>query len=183
MENKEKIKYLKDIYLQQHYFIDRHDSMSEKYINTLTYIATALTVLFSLNIDGIKDHKTVFAISFTLLISSLSVAIIKVMNVFNPLSKHFIKNRKKINYRTEDINDSFIYYRGIINRVNNGGDNKFIEDISIDNLLKDFMGQIYILAKYCEEKRERLENAKKWVIGTVLMSIVNAVLILYINII
>lgn len=81
MESEEKIKYLKDIYLQQHYFIDRHDSMSEKYINTLTYIATALTVLFSLNIDGIKDYKAVFAISFTLLIIFLSVAIVKVMSV------------------------------------------------------------------------------------------------------
>lgn len=47
MDNEKKLQYLQYIYSQQHYFVDRHDSMAEKFINILLVEVTCLSVVYA----------------------------------------------------------------------------------------------------------------------------------------
>ncbi|CEQ10375.1 Uncharacterised protein [[Clostridium] sordellii] len=183
MKDKDKLKNLKEIYSQQHYFIDRHDSMSEKYISILTFIATALTVLFTLNSDKIRSYKSLFILSFGFLFFFLIVAIVKVIFIFNPLSEYFIRKSSTSENRKDYIMKSYIYYRGIINRIDYEGSARYVENINEQNLIEDITNQIYVLANYNEVKRKRLDKAKIWILITVLIALINVFLILWINLI
>ena len=183
---KEKVNYLKDIYNQQHYFIDRHDSMAERFINILLVEITALAVILSLVTD-IDTFPTVKYIAITIYIILFSITLIKLFLVVRPLSSIAKnKNNEKL-LRSENknrIDDSLVYHQGINAQRKNAVDNEqvpseiFLEKINDDNILKDLVQQIFILAQYSDYKRKKIEDSVKWVIGTTIIGIVVAHLLL-----
>lgn len=170
MDNKDKMQYLQFVYNQQHYFVDRHDSMAEKFINILLVELTCLSVVYALIVNGNKDYNfewfhylTVFAF-----IISFAVSLVKLLYIVRPLST------KAKKYEDESliskgnkvwVRKSSLYYQGIINQIDDAlSSNKvpseiFKNSINIENSTNDLIQQIFILAQYSNYKREKLEQS------------------------
>ena len=183
---KEKVNYLKDIYNQQHYFIDRHDSMAERFINILLVEITALAIILSLVTD-ITTYLTIKYIALAFYIISFSITLIKLFLVIRPLSAIAKDEKNEKILRAENknwIDASLIYYRGInsqrkesIKREKSPSED-YLDKIDENNISKDIVQQIFILAQYSDYKRKQIEKSVKWVIGTTIIGIVVALLLL-----
>lgn len=86
MDKKEKINYIMQIYNRQHYFVDRHDAMAEKFINVLLVEVTALTIIFSIVIQSFGVSIKQYII-LSIYIVLFSITLIKLFLVIRPLSK------------------------------------------------------------------------------------------------
>ncbi len=170
---------LKFIYDKQHYFIDRHETMAGKYFTVLTFITGALTLLISVKLEKLTDHKSVILISFGLLFFCFFVSIFKLINTINPLSSTLLKSHEQIKSKTDWVENSFIYYRGIMDIFNSGGHIEYISKINEQSFINDLSKQIYILANYSDIKRDKLEKAKKWISSTLILSGFNLILVIY----
>lgn len=189
---KAQIENLKYIYQQQHYFIDRHDSMAEKFINILLVEVTALTIILLLTSDIPNDASICSIVKFVgilLYIIAFSITLTKLLLVIRPLSKLAKdKNNNKL-VKEENkkwIKKSLIYYQGINLLRNealendNSSSETFISKLSDENLSKDLVQQIFILAQYSNYKSKLIQKSVKWVIGTTILGVVvTAVLIIF----
>lgn len=188
MDKKEKINYLMQIYDRQHYFVDRHDSMAEKFINVLLVEVTALTIIFSIVIQsfGVSIQQYIFLSIYILL---FSFTLIKLFLVIRPLSKIAINRNNEQIIKKENknwINNSLIYYQGIIARKNDSLDNEkppteeYLKSITDDTIEKDLVQQIFILAQYSDFKRKKLERTVSWTIITSIYGIIVGILLVVI---
>ena len=70
------------------------------------------------------------------------------------------------------IDSSFIYYQGIIARIQEAKNaekvpsQEYINQLDDESLGQDYLQQIFILSQYSKFKKEKLEVALKWIIGT-----------------
>lgn len=185
-EFKEKICYLKDIYQQQHYFIDRHDTMAERFINILLVEITALTIIFSL-VANITTYTVIKAISIIIYITFFSVTLIKLFLVIRPLSAIAKDKDNEELLRNENkkwVDSSLVYYQGInahrkkATEQEESPSETYVSNLKDEIILKDLTQQIFILAQYSEYKSKQIRNSVKWVIGTTVLGIVTIILLI-----
>ena len=189
---KSQIENLKYIYQQQHYFIDRHDSMAEKLINILLVEVTALTIILLLTSNIPKDASICTIVKFVgivLYVIVFSITLTKLLLVIRPLSKlaKDINNNKLVKDENKKwITSSLIYYQGINLHRNTALENEnsptetFISKLTDENLTKDLVQQIFILAQYSNYKSTLIQKSVNWVIVTTILGVVvTAVLIIF----
>ncbi|MBD5532029.1 MAG: hypothetical protein HDQ98_07510 [Lachnospiraceae bacterium] len=183
---KDKITYLKDIYNQQHYFIDRHDSMAEKFINILLVEVTALAIMLSM-VTEIATFAIVKYAAITIYIVLFSITLIKLFLVIRPLSKMARNKNNEALLRAENknwIDASLIYYQGINALRKKAIEQEhiptetFLNSLSDEKISKDLVQQIFILAQYSDYKHRQIQKAVKWIIGTTITGIFAAILLL-----
>lgn len=175
--NKEKVQLLEKIYLQQHYFIDRHDSMAERFMSILLIEATCFAFIFS---TCAKDRTKIFWLTYVqyflvvVFLLLLFTSLIKLFLIVRPLSKK-ARDNGEVLLKTEHkqwIDSSFIYYQGIIARIQEAKNaekvpsQEYINQLDDESLGQDYLQQIFILSQYSKFKKEKLEVALKWIIGT-----------------
>lgn len=179
MENlRDKICYLKDIYDRQHYFVDRHDSMAEKFINILLVETTLLTLIITVLTNNSDICKLKY-IAIVVYIVMFTITLIKLFLVVRPLSG-IAKDNEGSRFW---ISNSIIYYQGINSHKLRALEKEesptkaYLEIINDENICADLTRQILILAQYSEYKNKKLKKSVKWVIGTLLMGVVDAALL------
>lgn len=190
MTDKEKMEYLFEIYNRQHYFIDRHDSMAEKFINILLVEVTCLSVVYTLIFGALEKEQLSLlqAISVFIFILSFVISLIKLLFIVQPLSKKAKKfdNESLVNNENKLwIKKSLLYYQGIINQIEDALTNsivpsqKYLNLLEIDNITNDLIQQIFILAQYSNYKRKKLEIAIYWIIATTIIGLASITLLLF----
>lgn len=190
MDDKEKINYLLNIYNQQHYFIDRHDSMAEKFINILLVEVTCLSIVYTL-IFGAMGKETLSVmqtVSISIFIVVFVVSLIKLLFIVQPLSKKAKKfdNESLVNKENKLwIKKSLFYYQGIINQIEDALTNSkvpsqnYLSLLELENIKNDLVQQVFILAQYSNYKRKKLERAIYWIIATTIMGLISIGLLLF----
>lgn len=189
-ELKSIIEKLKYIYQQQHYFIDRHDSMAEKFINILLVEVTEITIILLLASD-ISNDVSIWAIikyiGVAVYVIAFSITLTKLLLVIRPLSKIAKDKTNNELVKTENkkwIKNSLIYYQGInLHRDTALEEEKsptetFLNELTDENLSKDFVQQIFILAQYSKYKSELIQKSVKWIIGTTILGVIVTVVLI-----
>lgn len=185
-EINEKITHLKDIYNQQHYFIDRHDSMAEKFINILLVEVTALTIILSA-FSSNKNMCIIVYVAIAIYVLFFSITLIKLFLVVRPLSQIAKDKNNEALLRSENknwIDISLFYYQGInAQRKMAIAQEKiptqvYFNNITSENISKDLIQQIFILAQYSIYKHNQIQKSVKWIIATTLIGIFVAILVL-----
>ena len=182
MEKKEKIQYLLGIYDRQHYFVDRHDSMAEKFMNVLLIETTCISIIYTMVFNSIsaKALEWYHIVSVIAFVGIFVLTLIKLLRIVQPLSSKAKKGSEgKIvkNTDKENIRKSIFYYQGIASLEKNAEQRKkspvkqYLKEIEHDNLLDDLAQQIFILTQYSEYKKKKLEKATKWIIWTTITGV------------
>lgn len=190
MDDKDKINYLLNIYNQQHYFIDRHDSMAEKFINILLVEVTCLSIVYTLIFGAIgKETLSVMqTVSISIFIVVFVVSLIKLLFIVQPLSKKAKKfdNESLVNKENKLwIKKSLFYYQGIINQIEDALTNSkvpsqnYLSLLELENIKNDLVQQVFILAQYSNYKRKKLERAIYWIIATTIVGLISIGLLLF----
>ncbi|MEA4895363.1 MAG: hypothetical protein VB064_08870 [Oscillospiraceae bacterium] len=184
------IETLSKIYDRQHYFIDRHDSMAEKLMNTLLIELSGLTILYSLLIDKIQPLSFKTLLPLFVFVVLFTASLVQLILVIRPLSSK-AKNEKDKSLLNEEnkkwISDSSIYYRGIVSQIKKSLEEQkvpsavYLDRMNNRNITADLIQQIFILAQYSEFKRTKLETAIKWIIATTVIGVVAATYLLYLS--
>lgn len=185
--NEEKVKVLEKIYSRQHYFVDRHDSMAERFMNILLVEVSCFAFIFAMCAKDRTDTVMWLSILQAFLILAFLLlfvtSIIKLFLIIRPLSskakdssEDLVKDENK-----QWILNSFVYYQGILARVKNAKENEkvpsdeYLNQLNNDNLGKDYLQQIFILSQYSQYKKERLESVLKWIIATSIFGVLATV--------
>ena len=182
IELKEKIEYLKIVYEQQHYFIDRHDNMAERLINILLVEITAFSIITSFfNADEIEFSKIKIVALFLYLIMFL-ITIINLFLIIRPLSQKAKKPDDKSILSFENkkwIENSSFYYRGILSQINKAHSEEkipsetYFKTFEEENISIDLIQQIFILAKYSDYKRKKIQNSVIMIIITTVLGLIS----------
>lgn len=180
MDEEKKMQCLQQIYNQQHYFIDRHDAMAEKFINVLLVEVTCLSVIYTLFFNGI--HNESISIWHTLLVAvfvfAFIISLVHLMFIVRPLSSKAKKlsDQTLINKGNKSwVKKSSLYYQGIIKQIDDALSNNavpsecYINQINYKDLINDLTQQIFILAQYSNYKRKKLEQAVLLIVITTLI--------------
>lgn len=173
-----KVEILEKIYYQQHYFVDRHDSMAERFMNILLVEVSCFAFIFTM---CMKDKTTTVrwlsitqALLILLFLACFVTSLIKLFLIIRPLStkaKDSKENLIKIENKPWILNSS-VYYQGILAQIQNAKKNEkvpseeYLAQLDNNNLGRDYLQQIFILSQYSQYKKERLEAVLKWIIGT-----------------
>lgn len=173
-----KVEILEKIYYQQHYFVDRHDSMAERFMNILLVEVSCFAFIFTM---CMKDKTTTVrwlsitqALLILLFLACFVTSLIKLFLIIRPLStkaKDSEENLIKIENKPWILNSS-VYYQGILAQIQNAKKNEkvpseeYLAQLDNNNLGRDYLQQIFILSQYSQYKKERLEAVLKWIIGT-----------------
>lgn len=190
MDDKDKINYLLNIYNQQHYFIDRHDSMAEKFINILLVEVTCLSIVYALIFGAIEKEtlSVIQTVSISIFIVVFVVSLIKLLFIVQPLSKKAKKfdNESLVNKENKLwIKKSLFYYQGIINQIEDALTNSkvpsqnYLSLLELENIKNDLVQQVFILAQYSNYKRKKLERAIYWIIATTIVGLISIGLLLF----
>lgn len=188
MDSEKKLQYLQSIYNQQHYFVDRHDSMAEKFINILLVEVTCLSVVYALifNSDQQTAHQWFHILPIGLFVFLFVASLVKLLFIVRPLSS------KAKKYDDESliskgnkvwVNKSSLYYQGIIKQIDAAlSDNKvpsecFLDQINTQSATNDLIQQIFILAQYSNYKREKLEESIYYIIATTVLGIISVLVL------
>lgn len=188
MDIKERLQYLQSIYNQQHYFVDRHDSMAEKFINILLVEVTCLSVVYALIFNGSQAvaPKWFHILPIVLFVISFVVSLVKLLFIVRPLSS------KAKKYDDESliskgnkvwVKKSSLYYQGIINQIDAALSNNkvpsecFLNQIDTQNATNDLIQQIFILAQYSNYKREKLEQSILYIITTTVLGLISVLVL------
>lgn len=188
MDSEKKMQYLQSIYNQQHYFIDRHDTMAEKFINILLVEVTCLSVVYALFFNCSQGYSPqwLHILLIGLFVFLFVVSLVKLLFIVRPLSS------KAKKYDDESliskgnkvwVKKSSLYYQGIINQIDDAlADNKvpsecFLQQIDTENATNDLIQQIFILAQYSNYKREKLEESICYIIATTVLGIVSVLVL------
>ena len=88
MGDKDKLDYLLNIYNQQHYFVDRHDSMAEKFINILLAEVSCISVVYAIIFNGSQTTgpKWYQISSIALFVVLFVITLVKLLFIVRPLS-------------------------------------------------------------------------------------------------
>lgn len=192
MNTQDKISYLMQVYDRQHYFIDRHDGMAEKFINILLVEATCFSIMYTLLV-GVKGTDTdsgimwYHIIPMLLFLFAFIYTLIYLLLTVRPLSR-IAKRRSTEELAPKTmkswVKDSLIYYQGI-NKISERADKEqavgeqaYLQHISPQEIEEDLARQIMILAKYPEYKKDRLEAAVRWIIATSTLGLLSILLLL-----
>lgn len=183
----DKIQFLEKIYDRQHYFIDRHDAMAEKFINVLLVEVTCLAIIFSLYINQEIPLKCIHICSLILFVVLFTLSLVKLFLVVRPLSSKAKKERDLSLLKGHDkawIDKSIIYYRGIVSHIENANENEessietYLEKIKETCLERDYAQQIMILSQYSNYKRKALEGTIWWIAITLIVGVISAFLLI-----
>lgn len=177
MEKKEKVQYLLEIYDRQHYFIDRHDSMAEKFMNVLLIETTCISIIYTMVFNNVSTkalewYHIVSVIAFVWVFISTLIRLLRIVQPLSSKAKKGSEGDIVKNTNKEHIKKSVFYYQGIVALEKNAlqrkkaPDKQYLKGIEYDNLLDDLTQQIFILAQYSEYKKKKLEKATKWIIWT-----------------
>lgn len=177
-EKQFKLEQLKFLYEKQHYFIDRHEVMAEKYFAILTMLASVSTILMTVTSEKMGDFKYYIIGIYIIFLILFVISLIKLINIVNPMSTILMNKHKEIKKKKSWVNESFIYYRGIVNKFKSISDDEFIEELEIEKLSLDFVRQINVLAEYSNHKREKLEEVKIWVVFAIIFSSITIILLI-----
>ena len=181
------LKDLNGIYLQQHYFIERHDSMAEKFINVLLVEITCLTLFSSFLIKAEEKLPVLIILCMGVFVILFFIALRNLLCIIRPLSSKAKKENdfSIINVTSKNaIHTSSIYYQGIISQLKNRQDDSksvvdsYLETINPKRLSEDYAEQIFILAQYSDYKRIQLEKTLKFVKAATLFCIIAILLLL-----
>jgi hypothetical protein len=179
MEDKEfTLEQLKFIYEKQHYFIDRHETMAEKYFTVLSILGGIATLLMTVNSDKVLIMKNITLLSYILFILAFSISLLKLIKTVNPLSTFFMKHHRSIKDNKNWVNESYIYYRGIVSRFEHQDVKEFVSDLKYEQYSLDLAKQISVLAHYSDYKRSSLEKAKLWVYLAIFFAVLNLLLLM-----
>ena len=189
MNDEKRIEYLLNIYRQQHYFIDRHDSMAEKFINVLLVEVTGFSIIYTLIYSAAQQKLSVLQTAMIILfILCFIVTLIQLLLIVRPLSK------KAKTYNNEDllnnenkawIQKSLFYYQGIMNQIEQALSNNtvpcesYLKSIENDNIINDLTQQIFILAQYSNYKRKKLELSLYLILGTSISGVASLMVLLF----
>lgn len=185
-----KLRTLERIYDRQHYFIDRHEVMAEKILITLMIIGGFVSIIFSL---FSKPLSNLFVwgllITFEILFFVFFLySIYLVIQTVRPLSSKALEQfDEKFLPRIgkQWVTASLIYHRGILKFINDSlAEGKHPVDmyysaIDRDNITRDYVKQIFILAYYSNYKRRQLENTTKYAIITIILGILSVIVCLF----
>ncbi|AMM40842.1 conserved hypothetical protein, membrane [Candidatus Desulfofervidus auxilii] len=177
-----KLEILEQIYDRQHYFIDRHEVMAEKMLTSLMITGGLVSVVFSL-ISRSSISLYVWYLLFTsgvLFFVSFLITFYLVIQTIRPLSSKAIKEFDEYllpKIGKPWVKSSLIYHRGILKFIesclgkNNNPVKEYYSAINMNNILNDYIKQIFILAYYSNYKRKQLEKASKYIIITIILGI------------
>lgn len=178
----EQYDYLEKIYVRQHYFIDRHDSMAEKYISILLVELTCVSFVFAflgMPLLGNNLCYMLFLLSYLIL---FVFVLFNLLRIIRPLSSKAKKSGDESLLNEEDkkwILESSYYYQGILKQIRKAqNDDKFpteeyLKTINSNYLSIDLVRQIFILAQYNDYKKRRLEKATHWMVVTAIVALVS----------
>lgn len=188
MDDEKKLQYLQYIYSQQHYFVDRHDSMAEKFINILLVEVTCLSVVYALIFNGNQETtpKWFHILPTGLFVISFVASLVKLLFIVRPLSTKAKKydDESLISKGNKAwVKKSSLYYQGIIDQIGAAlSDNKvpsecFLDQIDMQNATNDLIQQIFILAQYSNYKREKLEQSIYYIIATTVLGVISVLVL------
>ena len=191
METKESIDYLLNIYNRQHYFIDRHDSMAEKFINILIAELSCVAVVCAIVFNGseiinLKCFQISLILGFVVL---FIISLISLLLIVRPLSSKAMKyhDESLIGKNHKDwVKKSLIYYQGILNQIKSAvSENKvpadyFMEQLTEENISTDLANQIFILAQYSNYKKKKLERSIKLIVLTTLVGVISILCLIFV---
>lgn len=191
MNNEERMNYLHNIYNQQHYFVDRHDSMAEKFMNILLAEVTCFSVIYAIVFNGSQplNPKWFQIVPIFLFVVSFVISLAMLLFIVCPLSSKAKKYDDESLISKEHkgwVKKSSLYYQGIINQIDSAlAANKvpiecYREQISTENMTNDLIHQIFILAQYSDYKRKKLEKAIYSIIVTTILGLVSVLVIVLI---
>ncbi len=183
--NKETLDMLEKIYQRQHYFIDRHDSMAEKFMNVLLVEATCFAFIFTIGLNKSTDSNlSGFQILFlSLFVLSFSISLCMLFFIVRPLSTKAKKQKDETLVKAENkkrISTSSIYYQGIVAQINKAKEDEkvpseeYLSHLNEKDIGSDYLQQIFILAQYNVYKKEKLENALLMIIVTTFCGVIVA---------
>lgn len=185
MENK-RLEYLEKIFHQQHYFIERHDSMAEKFIHVLLVEATCFAFIFGYVAD--KGKINIWqAILVCIFLISFIVSLCQLFLIVRPLSTKAKKREDESLIKAENkkwISHSSIYYQGIVAQVKKAKEkervpsDEYLSHINDEEIERDYLQQIFILAQYSVYKKKKLETALGWIMATTFLGVFTAVVLL-----
>jgi len=192
-DNEEKLNFklrtLEAIYDRQHYFIDRHEVMAEKILTALMItgglVSIVLTLLPRPSFNPIVLWSFVIIESLFFVFFLLSFYL--VLQAIRPLSSKALKafDEKLLPKIGKPwVKASLIYHRGILRFINDclsGGKDpvkEYDESITTDNVINDYIKQIFILSYYSNYKRVQLERATKFTALTIILGITSLVITL-----
>lgn len=184
-----KLETLKAIYDRQHYFIDRHETMAEKILTTLMItgglVSIVLTLLPRPSFNPIVLWS--FVIIESLFFVFFLISFCLVLQAIRPLSSKALKTfDEKLLPKIGKpwVETSLIYHRGILRFISDCLSRKkdpvkeYDESITIDNVINDYIKQIFILSYYSNYKRMQLERATKFAVLTIILGITSLVITL-----
>ncbi len=188
MEREQKLQYLQSIYNQQHYFVDRHDSMAERFINILLVEVTCLSIVYALifNSDQEAAPRWLQILPIGLFVISFVASLVKLLFIVRPLSSKAKKYDDKSLISKSNkvwVKKSSLYYQGIIYQIDAAlSDNKvpaecFLDQINTQNAINDLIQQIFILAQYSNYKREKLEQSIYYIIATTVLGVISVLVL------
>ena len=171
---------LEKIYQQQHFFIDRHDSMAEKFMNVLLIEATCFMLFFSIriNINADCNPSLIQTVLLVLFLIFFIVTLCRLYFVVRPLSTKAREEEDESLIRAENkkwILNSSIYYQGIVKQIKTAEENEkipseeYLSHLSDSEIGRDYLQQIFILAQYNVYKKTKLEAVLKWIIATTIV--------------
>lgn len=177
---------LEKVYQQQHYFIDRHDAMAEKFINVLLVEVTCFSFLFTARV-GVSTGSGLHSCAVASILVFLGLFVLSLLHLFlivRPLSRKAAKLRDESLVKRENkywITKSSLYYKGIIEQYNDAlQDNKvpfeaYCENLTSDSIAQDYYQQIVILARYSQYKHNQLNLGLYLVCATTAMGLISSV--------
>lgn len=188
MDEDLKLKYLLEIYNRQHYFIDRHDSMAEKFINVLLVEVTCLSIIYTFILNNIIDDtlSIIQIVPVIFFVFLFIISLTHLLLIVQPLSKKAKKynNENLLNNENKGwIKQSLFYYQGIINHIDTAlSSNKvpcdeYLASIETDTLKEDLVQQIFILSQYSKYKKDKLEIAIWLIAVTTILGLLSIVLL------
>lgn len=186
----EKINYLFEIYNRQHYFVERHDAMAEKFLNVLLIEVTCISIIYTLicsNTNSFNLNKFQCG-SIVLFVLVFLITLIHLLLIVQPLSSKAKKANNEELLNTENkhwIPKSLIYYQGIINRISEAQANElapseeYYNAVNTDELAKDLVQQIFILAQYSKYKKKKLKISIWLIAATAVIGLVSMAICLF----
>lgn len=184
-----KLSILEKIYDRQHYFIDRHDGMAEKFINVLLVEITCLAIIFSLHIEKGSSLDYIHIGSLIVFVLLFTISLVKLFLVVRPLSSKAKKERDMSLLKGHDkawIDKSIIYYRGVVSHIEHADKNEessvetYLAKIDEKSIERDYAQQIMILAQYSDYKRKALESTIWLIALTIIVGVISALLLILI---
>lgn len=189
MDQNKKYEKVLRIYEQQHYFIERHDSMAEKFMNMLLIELTCLSIVYTLILDGADSFSWHWWqwLPSTLFVVVFVISLIKLLLIVRPLSskaKQYNDESLVQEQNKASILKSSFYYQGIVSQMRYANKKKlnpfdyFLEHINERNLTEDLTQQIFVLAQYSNYKKDKLEKSINWIIATTILGVISVVTLL-----